>query len=72
MDLFEVVRRRYERGSIVFTSNRDVAEWSPLFGDALLASAALDRILHDAHIIELQGDSFRNPPANKKRRAATR
>src|SRR5690606_36158670 len=38
IDLFEVVRHRYERGAMVITSNRDTAEWHPLFGDALLAS----------------------------------
>jgi DNA replication protein DnaC len=40
MDLYELIRQRYERGSMILTSNRDVAEWYPLFGDDLLASAA--------------------------------
>lgn len=69
MDLYEVIRRRYQRGSIIFTSNRDVSEWPPLFGDALLASAALDRVLHGAHVLELTGDSYRNPPQAKRPRA---
>lgn len=60
-DLYEVIVRRYERGALVFTSNRAVAEWYPLFGDALLASAAMDRLLHHAHVVILEGDSFRNP-----------
>jgi IstB-like ATP binding protein len=46
--------------------NRDIEEWPPLFGDLLLASAALDRLLHHAHVIEMEGDTFRNPPAAKR------
>jgi hypothetical protein len=41
----------------VITSNRDIEEWAPLFGDALLASAAMDRLLHHAHIIDIEGAS---------------
>lgn len=62
IDLHEVVRQRYRRGSIVVTSNRSVPEWYPMFGDALLASAAMDRLLHNAHIVEMEGVSYRNPP----------
>lgn len=61
VDLYELIRRRYERGSLMITSNRDVEEWYPLFGDALLASAALDRLLHHAHRLTMEGDSYRNP-----------
>ncbi|MCP4406594.1 MAG: ATP-binding protein [Gammaproteobacteria bacterium] len=60
-DLHDIVRNRYERGSVIFTSNRDVAEWPPLFGDPLMASAAMDRLLHHAHIVILDGQSYRNP-----------
>jgi DNA replication protein DnaC len=69
-DLFEVVRRRYEQGATVITSNRDVSEWSPLFGNPLLASAAMDRLLHHANILVIEGDSYRNPPPTRKKRAA--
>ena len=69
-DLFEVIRRRYEKGSTVMTSNRDVAEWMPLFGNALLASAAMDRLLHHSHVVVIEGDSYRNPPANRKKRVS--
>lgn len=62
MDLYEVIRGRYEKGSLIVTSNRAMEEWYPLFGDALLASAAMDRLLHHAHVVVMQGDSFRNPP----------
>jgi len=66
IDLYEIIRQRYERGSTIFTSNRAIEEWPPLFGDLLLASAALDRLLHHAHVIEMEGDTFRNPPAAKR------
>lgn len=59
MDLYEVIRQRYERSSTILTSNRDVQEWYPLFGDALLASAAMDRLLHHSHVLVLDGQSYR-------------
>ena len=70
-DLYEIIRRRYERGATVITSNRAVEEWYPLFGDPLLASAAMDRLLHHAHVIEMEGDSYRNPPPRKARKDLT-
>jgi DNA replication protein DnaC len=69
IDLYEVIRQRYERGSIVITSNRALEEWPPLFRDALVASAAMDRLLHDANVIVMDGDSYRNPPPNRDRNA---
>lgn len=64
-DLYEIIRQRYERGAMVLTSNRAVHEWYPLFGDELLASAAMDRLLHHSHIVELTGNSYRNPTRGK-------
>lgn len=61
-DLYEVIRRRYEKGSLIITSNRAIEEWAPLFKDDLLANAAMDRLLHHSHVIEMVGDSYRNPP----------
>ncbi len=69
-DLYEVVRRRYEHGSTIITSNRAIEEWAPLFGNPLLASAAMDRLLHHAHVLTIEGDSFRNPPSTKRRKAS--
>jgi DNA replication protein DnaC len=66
MDLYEVIRHRYEQGAVIITSNRDVDEWPPLFGDTLLAGAAMDRLLHHAHLIPIDGESFRNPRNRKK------
>src|SRR5204863_91894 len=56
-DLYDVINERYERGSILLTSNRDRAEWADLFGEPLLASAALDRLTHGAHFVEITGPS---------------
>jgi len=58
-DLYDIIDGRYERGSIVLTSNRAPAEWPDLFGDPLLASAGLDRLLHHAEILIITGASFR-------------
>jgi DNA replication protein DnaC len=71
IDLYEIIRQRYERTSTVLTSNRDIDEWQPLFGDALLASAAMDRLLHHAHVLVIEGDSYRNPPPRRRRNAAS-
>jgi len=58
-DFHELIKSRYENGSTIITSNRAVEEWYPLFNNPLLASAAMDRLLHHVHIIELEGDSYR-------------
>jgi len=58
-DLYEVINERYEKGSIIITSNRAKEEWPTLFHDPLLANAVLDRLLHHAHIIEIVGPSYR-------------
>jgi DNA replication protein DnaC len=58
-DLYDVINARYERGSIILTSNRAPEEWPDLFGDPLLASAGLDRLNHSAHVVVITGTSFR-------------
>src|SRR5499426_1476880 len=65
-DLYDVINERYERGSILLTSNRDRSEWSELFGEPLLASAALDRLTHGAHFVEITGQSFRAEHTKKQ------
>jgi DNA replication protein DnaC len=72
IDLYEIIRHRYEHGATVLTSNRAVDELPALFGDALLASAAMDRLLHGAHVLVLDGDSYRNPPPERSRRVTGR
>ncbi len=66
IDLYEIIRQRYEIGSIIATSNRALEEWYPLFLDDLMASAAMDRLLHHSHVVVMEGDSYRNPPPKKK------
>lgn len=68
MDLYELIRQRYERASTIFTSNRDADEMAELFGDPLLASAAMDRLLHHAHVIRIEGESYRNPVRGRQSR----
>jgi DNA replication protein DnaC len=58
-DLYDVINARYERGSIILTSNRAPQEWPDLFGDPLLASAGLDRLNHSAVVVVITGASFR-------------
>lgn len=58
-DLYDIIHERYERASILLTSNRDRSEWADLFGEPLLASAALDRLTHRAHFVEITGASYR-------------
>jgi DNA replication protein DnaC len=58
-DLYDVINERYERGSILLTSNRAPAEWATWFADPLLASAGLDRLSHRAHVLIITGASYR-------------
>ena len=58
-DLYDVINERYERASIVLTSNRAPGEWPDLFGNPLLASAGLDRLAHRAIMLTITGRSYR-------------
>jgi len=56
---FQLVCQRYEKGSIIITSNKTFSQWGEIFGDDVIASAILDRLLHHCHIIPIQGASYR-------------
>ena len=56
---FQLVSRRYERGSMLITTNQTITQWGHVFGDEMIASAVLDRVLHHSHVLVIQGDSFR-------------
>jgi DNA replication protein DnaC len=56
---FQLVSRRYERGSIIITSNQSLGAWGEVFGDAVIASAILDRLLHHSITVNIKGESFR-------------
>lgn len=70
-DLYEIITERYERGSIIITSNRAFEEWADVFGNELLASAAMDRLTHHAHTIIIRGDSYRQRSRRKELLANT-
>jgi len=56
---FQLVNARYERGAMILTSNRGFAEWGTVFGDPVVATALLDRLLHHAIVIHIEGASYR-------------
>jgi DNA replication protein DnaC len=64
---FQVIARRYEKGSLILTSNLSFGSWDEAFaGDAILTAAMLDRILHHAAVVQISGESYR---LKDKRRA---
>lgn len=65
-DFFEIVSRRYEKGSIIITSNRDFGEWDKIFIDKTLTGAILDRLVHHCHITTIKGESYRVQHRNQK------
>ncbi len=56
---FQLVSARYERGSIIVTSNKSYSEWGGIFGDSIIATAILDRLLHHSTTINIRGESYR-------------
>jgi DNA replication protein DnaC len=56
---FQLVARRYERGSMLITTNQLIGQWGAVFGDDVLAAAILDRLLHHSHTLLIQGESYR-------------
>ena len=56
---FQLIARRYERGSLLITTNQLVTQWGSVFGDEVLAAAILDRLLHHSHTLMIQGESYR-------------
>ena len=56
---FQLINARYERGAMILTSNRGFAEWGEVFGDPVVATALLDRLLHHAVVVQIEGSSYR-------------
>ncbi|MBC7335331.1 MAG: ATP-binding protein [Clostridia bacterium] len=56
---FQVVSARYEKASIILTSNKSFSEWGDILGDPVVATAILDRLLHHAHVVNIRGESYR-------------
>ena len=63
--LFAVISQRYERGSIIITSNLPFDEWTEVFGSERLTGATLDRLTHHVHILEMNGESYRPRQSRK-------
>ena len=59
MIFFQLVSARYERGSIILTSNKSYGEWGSIFGDPIIATAILDRLLHHSTTVNIRGESYR-------------
>jgi len=57
--MFMLVSRRYERASMIVTSNKPFSAWGEIFGDEVVAVAMIDRLIHHAEIVSLKGDSYR-------------
>ena len=56
---FQLVSRRYERGAIILTSNQSLGAWGDVFGDPVIATAVLDRLLHHSITVNIRGESYR-------------
>ena len=56
---FQLVSARYERASLIVTSNKPFGRWGEVFGDDVVAAAMIDRLVHHAEVISLKGDSYR-------------
>ena len=59
-DFFEVISKRYEKGSLVITTNQPFEQWGNIFGDTILAEAILDRVVHHSMIFTIKGPSYRS------------
>jgi DNA replication protein DnaC len=57
--LFQIISKRYEEGSIIITSNKSYLEWGKIFGDDVLATAVLDRLLHHSTTFNMNGETYR-------------
>jgi DNA replication protein DnaC len=68
--LFEVFSQRYERGSVIVTSNLPFDEWTSIFGSERLTGALLDRLTHHVHILEMNGESYRLRQSRHRRRSS--
>lgn len=64
--LFEFIAHRYESGSLIITSNQPFSQWNNIFPDTMMTVAAIDRIIHHASIIEIEGESYRKKQSLKK------
>lgn len=64
-DFFEVISKRYEKGSTIITTNKQFENWQDIFADKTLADAILDRLVHDATIFNIKGESYRSKKVSR-------
>ena len=67
-DFFEVISKRYEKGSVIITTNKSFEEWGDIFADNILASAIIDRVVHHSTVIKVNGKSYRTKNIKKEGR----
>lgn len=65
-DFFEVISKRYEKGSVIITSNKNFEQWADIFADSVLSAAIIDRIAHHSVVIKINGQSYRTKNLKKK------
>lgn len=58
-DFFEIIRNRYENGSMIITTNRNFEDWGNVFGDPVLTAALVDRLTYKAYLVNMNGESYR-------------
>lgn len=63
--LFELIAHRYERGSLLITTNQAFSEWDSIFGDNMMTVAAIDRLVHHTVIYQIEGEGYRKKKAMK-------
>lgn len=68
--LFELIAHRYETGSLIITSNQPFSAWDQIFEDNMMTVAAIDRLVHHATILEIEGDSYRKQASMNRRKSA--
>jgi DNA replication protein DnaC len=64
-DFFEVISKRYEKGSMIITSNKSFEQWTDIFADMTLSSAIIDRVMHHCTLIKINGPSYRTKNLKK-------
>ena len=71
-DLYELICQRYEKKSLIITSNRDMSEWISVFNNPLIATAAIDRLVHKGIEITLEGNSYRLEQFRRRTKKTTK
>ena len=66
-DFFEIISKRYEKGSVIITTNKTFEQWGDIFTDNILASAILDRVVHYSTIVKINGPSYRAKHLKERR-----